>query len=146
MTGLQYHTLEAKLFGCKNLLDIPLNQMWVAMRFWVNSKLRGHSQTTYTRGGRWSKTVDFLSTFIRRKSQQPKKSCLGSLWTTPIGNRENFPFDSSVDYIHLQRPDLFKTSLIGKNQWMTPIDVQKLKTKYGCLGNWFNLIWNSGHI
>ena len=46
-----------------------------------------------------------------------------------------FYFKFQLPTSYLQRPDLFKTSLIGKNQWMTPIDVQKLKNKYGCLGN-----------
>ena len=43
---------------------------------------------------------------------------------------------------YLQNLTLFKTSLIGKNQWMTPIDVQKLKNKYDCLGKYILIVIN----
>ena len=36
--------------------------------------------------------------------------------------------------IFLQNPKLFNTWEIGRNNWMTSTDLQKLKSMYGCSG------------
>ena len=35
---------------------------------------------------------------------------------------------------YLQKPELFKTTEIGRGSWMSVKDVQKLKAMYGCPG------------
>ena len=101
----------------------------------------------------WNQDKNYV--YIKKDNAKPDDYC-----ASPIGKKDgqnkmvlnNNCFDYNRlmhQFVHVlgfahknQRPGQILNNfdppfsfIIGKNHWMTPLDVQKLKNKYGCLGN-----------